>query len=134
MPRVEVEFQHGVLDSVRGARHARLLVSIRVDSVFVIATHVDVKQVGDGYEDDAIEVGLPAGYDGPWSHSRFSQAAVAYYRNLLESRSRTAHKATCRFDVEETVLDGWSHAVLSENSATSQSGVLLGNASSRILA
>ncbi len=112
MSCIEVEFQHGVLSRGRRFRRARIRILISVDSLSVMDTHVEVEQVGTGGEDEAIEVGHPGGYDGPWDHAHFSLAAACYYRDLVERRRfEIMPKARCRFEVEEeeaVVLDGWS--------------------------
>ncbi len=46
----------------------------------------DVKLVvGGSFETDALEVGRPSGYRGPFDHARFAEAVTKYVRGLVGS-------------------------------------------------
>ncbi|MDO9532966.1 MAG: hypothetical protein Q7O12_12665 [Deltaproteobacteria bacterium] len=48
--------------------------------------YADIKQtVGANYEEGAIEVMRPAGYEGPFNYQVFRDAAEKYYRGLVGS-------------------------------------------------
>ena len=48
--------------------------------------HADLKQtVGSDFESGYIEVGPPQGYDGPFNHEAFRDAATKYYLGLVGS-------------------------------------------------
>ena len=68
---------------------SRLFFDIEAAGKVIGSAHADLKQsVGDDFERGAIEVGRPQGYDGPWNHGSFSDAAVTYFRGLVGSSGK----------------------------------------------
>ena len=63
---------------------SRIFFSLQTPNERFDDLYVDVKlTVGDQYEGGSIEVGPPHGYDGPFNHMAFRDAAEKYYRHLV---------------------------------------------------
>jgi len=91
MPNAVVIFRRCIQDAQEYGSNDEFMVSrvffmLEIDGKHIGEFHSDLKQtVGSDYETGAIEVGPPAGYDGPWSHHEFQQAAEAYFRGCVGS-------------------------------------------------
>jgi hypothetical protein len=63
---------------------SRVFFSLDVDGKFVGNFYADLKQVvGSDFGLDSIEVSPPAGYSGPFDHSRFRSVAAEYFCGLV---------------------------------------------------
>ncbi len=66
---------------------SRVFFSLEVDGQPKGEFYAGLKQVvGDDFETGAIEVGLPVGYEGPFSYGEFTKAATTYFRSLVGSK------------------------------------------------
>jgi hypothetical protein len=64
--------------------YGRVLFDITVDGTHTADCHVDVKLVvGGTYEVDAIEVGRPVGYRGPFNQARFAECIQRYVHGAV---------------------------------------------------
>lgn len=92
MPVVRVTFKEILQDSQdlgSDNEHmvSRLFFDIDVDGERHEGLHADIKQpVGSDFETAALEVGRPAGYDGPLDYSKFREAAEECFRRQVGSR------------------------------------------------
>jgi hypothetical protein len=63
---------------------SRVFFDVVVDGTPSGSFHADVKLVvGGSFETDALEVGPPVGYGGPFNHARFADEVVKYIRALV---------------------------------------------------
>ena len=89
MPRFKVTFHKCIQNSQdygSNDQHmvSRVFFSLGVDQKQVGDYSADLKQaVGDDFETGAIEVGPPQGYQGPFDHAGFADAAAKYFRSLV---------------------------------------------------
>jgi hypothetical protein len=68
---------------------SRVFFDLLVDGKPRGSFHADVKLVvGGSFETDALEVGRPAGYRGPFDQARFADAVTRYIRGLVGSGGR----------------------------------------------
>jgi len=73
---------------------SRVFFSLEVDGKGAGDFTADLKQVvGSNIETGEIEVGAPSGYDGPFNHQGFSEAARKYFRSLIGSQGSGIHIA-----------------------------------------
>lgn len=88
MPKVTLQFTHLVQDSQDYGSDDEHMVSRAFFDVGcagrTVASHADVKLVvGGDYASDPLEVGRPAGYQGPFDHAKFSDAVSQYVRRAV---------------------------------------------------
>ena len=64
---------------------SRVFFSIWCEGLRYAGLHADIKHPVDGdFENDAFEITLPHGYDGPISPEGFRRAVGQYYRSLID--------------------------------------------------
>ncbi len=101
LQRARVTFHRCVQDSQKYGSNDEFMVS-RI--FFTLETggrgyrnlYADLKQtVGSSYETGPVEVSDPVGYEGPFNHSAFRDAAERYYRTLVGSQAKGIHIEDC---------------------------------------
>jgi hypothetical protein len=93
MPTLKLTFHRLIQDSqdINGKEHmvSRVFFSVDVDNNHYPDLYADIKQTVGASSAEPIEVGSPSGgYNGPWSHAKFQEAAEAYYRSFVGPGAR----------------------------------------------
>jgi hypothetical protein len=93
MPTARIDFTHALIDSQElggDDQHmtSRVYFTMTLNGEAYEGLHVEVKQTVGSNEEDAIEVGPPVGYGGPFNHKPFRTNVQRYYLQLVGSQGR----------------------------------------------